>query len=622
MGAGAWKQAADYHRQAGDQARAVYANAEAAAHYSQALQALERLPGTENLLLRFQLHLDREAAYKFLGRRDAQAEDLTALTALVKELDDEAQEAQVLLRQGMYADTSGDFPVAIKAAQQAVRLARAAGDVQLEAEAQRQWGRAFTRQGNFQDARPRLEAALDLAQRHSLPVVEAASLVDLGTIAGRQGDYERASRRYEQALGLLRQTGDRQGEAAVLNNLGLVARLQEDYAGARAFHEQSVHVRREIGDWQGELRALNNLAIICRHQGDYARARLYFEQVLAFQQEIGERLYESLALNNLGMTLLNLGDYADAGACFEQSLRISREIGNWKGEVLALEGLSRILCHRGDEQAAHEYLLTALRLARDFDRSSQQSVLTGLGRALTGLDRLAEAADAYHQALALQRELGRQNMTMESLAGLARLCLAQGSLARARDHVAEILAYLDGGGSLDGTEEPGFIFLTCYQVLQTLQDSRAGAILDMGYRLLQERAAWIEDEATRRSFLENVAAHRAIVAAYRELQGRRITARLPRADAPTGRPLRDDEYVTIAWTVDAPGDAALHKKVARRRCRLLRLLKEAQAQGAAPTHAHLAQALGVSQRTIERDVAALRQEHPHLASTRGVMCKA
>ncbi len=95
-----------------------------------------------------------------------------------------------------------------------------------------------------------------------------------------------------------------------------------------------------------------------------------------------------------------------------------------------------------------------------------------------------------------------------------------------------------------------------------------------------------------------------------------ISVRLPAASAPTGRPLRDDEYVTVTWTVDTPEDEVIPDKVLRRHLRLLRLLREAADQSAAPTVPDLAQALGVSARTIERDLAVLR-EAGHAARTRG-----
>ena len=219
------------------------------------------------------------------------------------------------------------------------------------------------------------------------------------------------------------------------------------------------------------------------------------------------------------------------------------------------------------------------------------------------------------------------DLVMESLAGLVRVTLAQGNISQALVQVNEILAHLESDG-LEGMVEPFQVYLTCYHVLRANDDARTPEVLATAHNLLQEQAAKIPDEATRRLFLENVKAHREIVATYRELQGRQqesqVRVRLPRADAPTGRPLRDDEYVTITWTLDAPGDEAIQRKacpersrrVERRRHRIHRLLAEAQAQGAAPRDKDLAEALGVSLPTLRRDMAALRAEG-HDLPTRG-----
>jgi hypothetical protein len=184
--------------------------------------------------------------------------------------------------------------------------------------------------------------------------------------------------------------------------------------------------------------------------------------------------------------------------------------------------------------------------------------------------------------------------------------------------VDEILAHLESEG-LEGMVEPFQVYLTCYHTLRANDDARGPEVLATAHNLLQEQAAKISDEATRRLFLENVAAHREIVAIYRELQAHeepQTQVHLPRADAPTGRPLREDEYVTITWTVDAPGDAEIPRRTDRRRHRILRLLAEAQAQGAAPRDQDLAAALDVSLPTIRRDMSALRAEG-HTPSTRG-----
>ena len=123
---------------------------------------------------------------------------------------------------------------------------------------------------------------------------------------------------------------------------------------------------------------------------------------------------------------------------------------------------------------------------------------------------------------------------MESLAGLARVSLAQGAhstalrqavvvslsnhqdsssgqaLAQAQTQVEDILSHLETN-SLDGTDEPLRVYLTCYRVLKANRDPRAQEILTTAYNLLQKHAGNTTDEEMRRSFLENVLVHRELV---------------------------------------------------------------------------------------------------------------
>jgi tetratricopeptide (TPR) repeat protein len=175
--------------------------------------------------------------------------------------------------------------------------------------------------------------------------------------------------------------------------------------------------------------------------------------------------------------------------------------------------------HLGDDRAARSYAQQVLRVIPDLDAIlaiELISVFDVLGHALAGLGRLAEAADAYRQGLIKRREREQHHLTVEPLAGLARVALAQRDPAEALAHVDEILDYLTDHPELHGTLEPLRIYLTCYRVLLASIDPRAEKVLDTAYHLLHERAATIEDENLRRSYLENVAAHREIVALWEQ----------------------------------------------------------------------------------------------------------
>jgi len=500
-----------YARLAGEQAAAQFANVEAVAYFSRALE----LAPEAALADRYALLLAREKVYDVQGKREAQIRDLATLEELAGALDDgqgaARWQAEVALRQANYAQMTGDFPAAIAAVQAAIGLAQSGQAVDLEAMGYLQRGQALWRQGDYQAARTQLQQALALAQKAQLRQVEADSLRNLGIVCWFSAEYAGARAYYDQALQICREIGDRQGESASLNNLGIVFERQSNYAEARAAYEQALRIHREIGHRQGMGLAFLNLGSSSAKQGDYAEARAYFERSLGIFREIGYRQGENMVLGNLGSASREHGDYAEAETFFRQCLRLHREIGDRRGEGWALCNLGLLSHHLGDNESAREYSQQALSIAQDIGhRSDQGAALTRLGHALAGLENLAEAAEAYRRALTVCRELGELHLAMEPLAGLARVSLAQGDLAQALGQVEEILSYLETK-TLDGTEEPFRVYLTSYRVLRANQDPRAEDILNTAYRLLQERAAKISDTGGRRSFLENVGAHREIV---------------------------------------------------------------------------------------------------------------
>jgi len=88
--------------------------------------------------------------------------------------------------------------------------------------------------------------------------------------------------------------------------------------------------------------------------------------------------------------------------------------------------------------------------------------------------------------------------------------------------------------------------------------------------------------------------------------------------APFGPPLEETDKVEVTLTVDAEdaGVGGREKAEGLRQGRILRLTEEALEQGGILTQEDLARALGVTARTIRRDVRSLKREG-HLIQTRG-----
>ncbi|MBN1137764.1 MAG: AAA family ATPase [Anaerolineae bacterium] len=515
--AGERERAVAYLHRVGKRAAAQYANEEAIGYLSRALA----LAPVDDLQVRYLLTLARERVYNVQALREAQGRDLEALRQAAELLarEDDGQQgtrrlAEVALREANYSQRMRDNAAASAAAERAIHLARADQDLGIAAEAYLVWGRCSQ---DLETQEGRFEQALALARVAGHRPVEADGLRELGMIASKRFDQAAAKRCYEQALSIYRDLGDRRGEGRVLNTLGFLCAEQGDYAADIAYHEQGLRLCRETGARWEAAWAMLALGMGFLSQGDYAPAIGHMEGALGIWREIGDRWTEVLGLLGLGWIRHTLGDYPRARECYEQ---VYSAHSNRPGMLATVQSCQSLLYHHlGDGEAAHACAQQALDQAKHTEDLGQQaSALLALGHALATLEDWTGAAAAYRQALALREQFGQHHLAPDPLAGLARVALAQGEPAEAMAHVEAILGYLEARPTLEGTWEPLHIYLTCYHVLCANGDPRAQGVLDAGYRLLQERAAKIDDEALRRSYLENVAANRELVAEWEALK--------------------------------------------------------------------------------------------------------
>ena len=472
--AGLLEQASVYYRRAAEAARQVYAHQAALTYLNNAIKLIPKTACLE----RYNLLQSREAIYDIQGKREAQHRDIIELHELAQVLHDESRQAEAYLREACYAESVSDYDAAINMAQLAIRLAEAAPDVAREAAGYLQWGRALWQHGMPGDARPALEQAFKLSQAAHLSSVEADSLYNLACAAAFQGDQIRA----------------------------------RDYA------EQAVQLYRQIGDRRGELRALNVQGVATLRLGNAGQADVCFGQVLQLCRDIGDRRGESVVLRNLGARICESpGGYAAARPYLEQSCQLCHSVGERRGESESLTYLAVAARRLGDPQAAYEYGRRAVHLAQQVGAKYEQGLaLTHLGHALVDLGQLIQADEIYRQALAVRREMGNLNLSIEPLAGLASIALAQGRLAQAQLQVEEILKSLTPH-TFNEVDEAELICSICYQVLYAGHDPRATHMLKMAYDLVQARAAPLADETARRAFLENDPLYRAIVQAWNSM---------------------------------------------------------------------------------------------------------
>ena len=189
-------------------------------------------------------------------------------------------------------------------------------------------------------------------------------------------------------------------------------------------------------------------------------------------------------------------------------------------DAYLLCNMAHIAFLRGDATESIQWSDQAREIAKNLkDPDLQASLLGTRGHAHAALGQNDAAAACYRESVSIYHEIGRPTMPPEPIAGLARLALARGAVVEAMHLIADVIGHFDAGGTVDGTEDPLWIYLTCHQVLAAAASPRAPEFLARAHEVLMQRAEPL-GAAERETFLGNVPSHRAIVAAWAALPSR------------------------------------------------------------------------------------------------------
>jgi predicted ATPase/transcriptional regulator with XRE-family HTH domain len=172
-----------------------------------------------------------------------------------------------LVAAGYFARVQGDYAAALDAGEEALAMARAAGNTDGESAALHLLGLAAFDHGEWTQARAHMHAALaidrELDYRHGV----AFQLSNLGDVAFAQGDLAEAAALGEEALAIWRELGDDWSVAWALAPLGRVAQAQGESARAVTLLRQSLVSGARLGDKEITARSVSELAAIAGERG-------------------------------------------------------------------------------------------------------------------------------------------------------------------------------------------------------------------------------------------------------------------------------------------------------------------------------------------------------------------
>ncbi len=199
------------------------------------------------------------------------------------------QEAGTLSNLGVLYNSLGAPERARILLEEALPLAREAGNPGAEAQALRSLGRVEQRLGRPRAALEHLRRALDLHQAAGDRPMQAATLRDLAWARFELGDGVTARRLDRQALDLFRELGQPAREAEVASDLGWFEAESGDPERALAYLEDALRLHRRSGSPAGEASALHAAARAERRRGDSPAARRRIEQALEIVESLRTR---------------------------------------------------------------------------------------------------------------------------------------------------------------------------------------------------------------------------------------------------------------------------------------------------------------------------------------------
>lgn len=253
----------------------------------------------------------------------------------------------------------GRFDESIKAASEALELARELGDRRGFAKDTGMLGLLMTMIGRFEEALPLLLESAAIKSDVGAGRAEAESLVNLSTLYEQWGRYSEAADAARRAVMLNRELGIREHEMIALMDLSLAC------LGLGADEEASGHLAaaRELAEQSasaGDIAMVFALsALACQRLGHREPATRFAERAVDLGRTYRTPVRQAVVNNLLGKLYRARGEHAAALALYESAYSVASEIGYRVEEARALQGMGRACAALGDTKAGDEYLRQA-----------------------------------------------------------------------------------------------------------------------------------------------------------------------------------------------------------------------------------------------------------------------
>ncbi len=424
----------EYSRIAGDRAKSLYANAEAARFFQRAIESAKKLRLTGHHVadvlsalgeVRERLGRYSEAAGAYRDARKMLAGDAIA-------------EADLMRKEAWVREAAGRFSDAVRWHLRGLALLEGIEDpAAAPVRAELLVGVAAMRhhQGRFDESIEWCQRAIEEAERAGARQVVAHAAYLLDWLYDELGRPEEAP--YPGlALQLFEELDDLSGQANVLNNLGMFAYFRGEWDEAIAYYERSRRARLELGDEINGAYGTANVAEVLADQGRLEEAEARFREALRVWRASGFRQGVAFAAVNLGKIASRQGRFDEAVRLLEDAKKGFEEVG-FSSYVLDAEArLAENDVFRGEAEAAIARVESVLKRADAMGGLPVLSAVLHRIRAYAKLQQ-GDTADAIDDATTSIRLARERNARYEVALGLEALAAVRRKVGEPADVEAD-----------------------------------------------------------------------------------------------------------------------------------------------------------------------------------------
>ena len=433
--------AIEYLIHAGDNATRLYANAEAAEHYTRALGLVDKLPEAARTDALVTLYQKRGAVNMALSRFSESVDDYTSMLKYQEPLGSPEKQAAALNALALTLFFAHRLEELEARANEAVAAAKRAGSEELRLQTTGLMSLKHLCYGELDEARPMLDELIETSRALNQKGSLAAGLIWRGCLYFFQTEYERALEveiegrqlaselrdgfllltsmfflglskanlgRMSEALTILdeairmaRRNGDLFWHPRIPNCIGWIHRELQDFEGAFKFDQEGLEVGHQHHVLEAEANSLINLGIDYTHAGNsnetiaaFHKVRDIFERDAWFRWRYNIRLHAAMAEH-----ALRQGDTVKAREITERLLATAAEYGVHKYIAVAHKLMAQIAIAEGDMTSAEAEFGAALAEFKEYTVPVVEwRIYADLGRLRSAHGDSAGSRDAFSRA--------------------------------------------------------------------------------------------------------------------------------------------------------------------------------------------------------------------------------